>query len=259
VSAIDVNHRIDGPDDAPVLVLSNSLGTDMRLWDGHVPALAERFRVVRYDHRGHGGTPVPDAPFSMDDLADDVAALLDRLDVERVSFCGVSLGGMVGMALASRAPERVERLVLCCTSANMASPEVWADRIATIRERGTAAVADATMERWFTEAFRAKGPPEETLAREMVLATPDEGYAACGEAIAAMDQLESIKAITAPTLVLAAADDHSTPADPHGEAIRQRIAGSSMVVIPSASHMAVLEQPEAVRAAIVGHLLGGSS
>jgi 3-oxoadipate enol-lactonase len=259
VTAIDVNHRIDGVPDAPVLVLSNSLGTDTRLWDVHLPALAEQFRVVRYDHRGHGGTPVPDAPFSMDDLADDVVALLDRLGADRASFCGVSLGGMVGMALASKAPERVERLVLCCTSANMAAPEIWADRIATVRERGTAAVVDATMERWFTETFRAKDPPEVALAREMILATPDEGYAACGEAIAGMDQLESIKAITAPTLVIAAADDLSTPADPHGKAIHQCIGGSSLIVIPSASHMAVLEQPEAVRAAILEHLLGGDS
>jgi 3-oxoadipate enol-lactonase len=259
VTAIDVNHGIDGAPNAPVLVLSNSLGTDMRLWDGHLPALVERFRVIRYDHRGHGGTPVPDAPFSMDDLADDVVALLDRLEVERASFCGVSLGGMVSMALASKTPERVERLVLCCTSANMASPEIWAERIATVRERSTAAVVDATMERWFTEAFRGKDPPEVALAREMVLATPDEGYAACGEAIAAMDQLDSIKAISAPTLVLAGADDPSTPADPHGKAIHERITGSTMVVIPSASHMAVLERPEAVRAVILSHLLGGGS
>jgi 3-oxoadipate enol-lactonase len=256
MTAIEVNHRIDGPEDAPVLVLANSLATDMRLWDSHVPALAERFRVVRYDHRGHGGSPVPDGPYSMTDLSDDVLALLDRLEIDRASFCGVSLGGMVGMALASRAPDRIDRLVLCCTSASMGAPEVWKERIATVREQGTAAVVDGTLGRWFTERFLAANPPEVALAREMILATPDEGYAACGEAIAPMDQLEAIRAISAPTLVLTGADDPSTPADPHGEAIRQRISGSTLKVIPDASHMAVLEQPDAVRTAILGHLDG---
>ena len=251
---IEVHHVTDGPADAPVLVLSNSLGTDVRLWEGHVPALAERFRVVRYDHRGHGRSPVPDGPYTMDGLVADVVALLDRLGVERASFCGVSMGGMVGMALASSAPERVDRLVLCCTSANMRAPDVWQERIDTVRKEGTAALVDGIIGRWFTESFRATDPPEVALAREMILATPDAGYAACCEAIAAMDQLDTIRSITAPTLVIAAADDPATPPDPHGEAIRQRIDGASMVVIPSASHLAVLEQPEAVRAAMLGHL-----
>ena len=253
MTAVEVNHRIDGPEDAPVLVLSNSLATDQRLWDDHVEALAARFRVVRYDHRGHGGSPVPPGPYRMDDFVDDVIALLDRIGAERASFCGVSMGGMVGMATATAVPDRIERLVLCCTSANMPPPEVWNERIAAVEADGMAAVVDATIARWFTEGFRSGNPPALERTREMILATPVQGYIGACEAIAAMDQRDSIRGITAATLVIAAADDPSTPPE-HGEQIRDRIPGATMTVIPDAAHMAVLEQQEAVRAAVLDHL-----
>lgn len=253
MTAVEANHRIDGPDDAPTLVLSNSLGTDMRLWDGQVAALAEHFRVVRYDTRGHGGSPVPPGPYRIADLLDDVVGLLDSLGIERASFCGVSLGGMVGMALAASAPDRVERLALCCTSAQLGPPEVWHERAAIVRESGTAALVDTIIGRWFTERFVATDPEPVKRARDMILSTPAEGYAGCCEAIAAMDLIESIGAITAPTLIVAADQDPSTP-PAVAEVIQQRIAGSSMVVIPDAAHLALLERPEAFRDVVLGHL-----
>jgi 3-oxoadipate enol-lactonase len=253
VTAVEVHHDVTGPRNAPVVVLSNSLGTDLRLWDDHVPALAERFRVVRYDHRGHGRSPVPDGPYRMADLTDDVIGLLDRLEIERASICGVSLGGMVAMALAAKAPDRVERLVLCCTSARLGPPELWEERIAAVGAGGTAALVDGIVARWFTDDFRADDPPAVAKAREMILATAADGYAGCCAAIRDMNQLEAIGAITAPTLVIAGDADPATPPE-HAADIQRRIAGSSMVVIPGVSHLAVMERPDDVRDAILHHL-----
>jgi 3-oxoadipate enol-lactonase len=253
VSAETLHRQVDGPVGAPTLVLSCSLGTDVRLWDELVPVLSERYRVVRYDHRGHGESPVPTGPYAIADLVDDVVALLDDLDLDRVSFCGVSLGGMIGMALATAHPQRVERLALCCTSARLGPPDLWHERAAAVRKGGTAAVVEGALERWFTEPFREKEAPPVELARQMILDTPAEGYASCCEAIADMDQLDAIGAITAPTMVLAADRDPSTPLE-HAEAIRARIDGASLAVIPRAAHLAVLERPEAFAEAVLDHL-----
>ena len=159
--AVDVGYEIAGRDDGPVLVLSNSLGSTGAMWDPQVPRLAERLRVVRYDHRGHGGSPVPPGPYSLDDLGADALALLDRLGLERVHWCGLSLGGMVGMWMAINAPERIDRLVLCCTSARLGPPEMWADRAATVRAEGVEAIADAGIGRWLTEGFIEREPAED--------------------------------------------------------------------------------------------------
>ncbi len=241
-----------GPADAPVVVLSNSLGATFAMWDAQMPWL-RRFRVIRYDNRGHGRSPVPPGPCSIDDLAADVVALLDRHGVARASFCGLSLGGMVGMRLATIAPERVERLVLCCTSAQLGPPEGWYDRARLVRSEGTAAVADAVVGRWFTEAFRSTRPDAVAAFRAMIASTTVEGYASCCEAIAAMDQLDAIAAIRAPTLVIAASDDPATPVA-HGQAIVERIPGARMVVIDDAAHLANVERPGAVSTAILAHL-----
>jgi 3-oxoadipate enol-lactonase len=175
-STVEAHHLQEGPEEAPVLVLSNSLGTTLEMWDEQAPALSERFRLLRYDHRGHGGSPVPPGPYKIEDLGRDVIALLDRLGVERFSFCGLSLGGMVGMWLASEAPERVERLVVCCTSARFA-PDTFDSRARTVRANGVGAIADTVVERWFTPAFREGRPQVVEWARRMLLETPAEGYA----------------------------------------------------------------------------------
>src|SRR2546426_7018426 len=152
---IDLRYRVDGPSGAPVLVLSHALGLSMAMWDQQLDSLARTFRVIRYDHRGHGGSPVPAGPYRIEDLGRDVVRVLDRLELERVSFCGLSLGGMVGLWLAANAPERVDRLVVCCTAARMPRPEDYTERAKVGRAQGMAAIADMVIVRWFTPAVKA--------------------------------------------------------------------------------------------------------
>jgi 3-oxoadipate enol-lactonase len=252
-SAVDVSYEITGPDDGPVLVLSNSLGSTGAMWDPQVPRLAERLRVVRYDHRGHGGSPVPPGPYALDDLGADALALLDRLELERVLWCGLSLGGMVGMWLAINAPERIDRLVLCCTSARLGPPEMWADRAATVRAEGVEAIADAGIGRWLTDGFVEREPEKAAAVRAMLAATPDEGYAGCCAAIEHMDLIPELGAIRAPTLVIAGRQDPATPPE-HGERIASGIPGARLELV-DAAHLATIEQPDVMTDLIAWHLL----
>ncbi len=206
-----LHHRFEGPEDAPVLVLSNSLGAGLEMWDDQAAALAEHFRLLRYDARGHGRSPVPEPPYAIADFGRDVLAMLDAQGIERVSFCGLSMGGMTGMWLAVNAPERIDRLALCCTSAHMPPADVWDDRAATVRADGMEAVVDATIERWFTPAAHEERPEAVARTRQGVLDTPPEGYAACCEAIRDMDLRAEIPGIKAPTLVIAADEDPRRP------------------------------------------------
>ena len=255
MTAVDVHHEVAGAEDAPVVVLSNSLGTTPAMWDAQRPALEEHFRVVTYDHRGHGGSPVPAGPYELADLGADVLALLDRLDLERVHWCGLSLGGMLGMWLAVNAPERLDRLVLCCTSARLGPPEMWAERAATVRAEGLEAIADGGIDRWLTPAFQEREPETTAAVRAMLVATPAEGYAACCGAIERMDLVPELGAISAPTLVIAAAEDPATPPE-HGERIASAVPDARLEVVADARHLAAVEQPRALTELIVGHLLG---
>lgn len=257
--AVEVHYEeVRGPsvgDTAPVVVLSNSLGSTLAMWDEQVAALAEHFRVVRYDTRGHGRSPVPDGPYSIDDLVDDVVALLDRLGVQRAHFVGLSLGGMTGMRLASREPGRVDRLALLCTGAAMPPAANWTTRAATVRAQGTSAIAEAVVARWFTDAFRDAKPEQIEHFEQMVAATPAEGYAGCCEVIAEMDLTGDLASVRAATLVLCGEDDPAAP-----PAMMQRIADgitdSQLLVVPQAAHLANAEQPQVVTAALVAHLSG---
>jgi 3-oxoadipate enol-lactonase len=249
---VAVHHRLDGPEGAPTVVLANSVGCDLDMWDPQLAALTARFRVLRYDHRGHGSSPVPDGPYSIEDLGGDLLALLDRLELERVHLCGLSLGGMVGMWIASRAPERVERLALCCTSAHLPPRSGWEERARTVRAEGMGALVDMVLERWLTAGFREREPEAAARVRETFLATDPEGYAGCCEAIGGLDLRAALPAIAAPTLVIAGAVDPSTPPE-HGEAIAAAIPGARLHVLPCA-HLANVEQAEALTAAVVEHL-----
>jgi 3-oxoadipate enol-lactonase len=254
MTPVDVAYTVDGPDGAPTVVLSNSLGSTPAMWDPQLPALAERLRVVRYDHRGHGRSPVPPGPYELDDLGADVLAMLDRLGLERVHWCGLSLGGMVGMWMAINAPERIDRLVLCCTSARLGPPEMWADRAATVRAQGVDAVADAGIQRWLSPGFIEREPEIAGGIRAMLAATPAEGYAACCGVIEHMDQVPQLGEIRAPTLVIAAEDDPATPPE-HGALIASAVPGARLEIVPDARHLATIEQPAAMTELIVSHLL----
>jgi 3-oxoadipate enol-lactonase len=248
-----LGYHVDGPDGAPVLVLGSSLGTDLRMWEPQLPALSRHFRVVRYDHRGHGSSEVPAGPYSLADLAGDVLALLDHLGVGRAHLGGLSLGGMVAMWLAAHAPARVDRVVLFCTSAYLPPPQGWLDRAATVRDGGTAAVVDAVTARWFTPAFATARPDVLAAHRAMMVSQPRAGYAACCEAVAGMDLRDALPAVEAPTLVVAGRNDLATP-EPHARTIAERIGPAARVELVDGAHLATVENPEVCSELIVKHL-----
>ena len=238
-----MHYDLSGPASAPVLVFSNSLGTNIKMWTPQVEALGERYRILRYDTRGHGQSAVTPGPYRISQLADDVLGLLDRLGIEKVSFCGLSMGGMVGMTLALRVPERIRKVVLCCTAAKLGSTETWNARITAVQKGGMAAVTDAVLERWYTLPFRATAPEQIQQTKQMLLSTPPEGYVANCEAIRDEDLRERIARIQIPTLILMGKDDPVVPlAD--GRFMAERIRGSQYVELPAA-HLANIEASDA--------------
>jgi 3-oxoadipate enol-lactonase len=238
-----------------VLVLSNSLGTTGGIWDGVVAALGPERRVLRYDHRGHGSSPAPHGPYTLEQLGTDVLALLDALELERVSFCGVSLGGMVAQWLGIHAPERLERLVIQCSSPYLGPASAWSQRAAMVRAaQSVGAVAEAVVERWLTPEFAAAHPEVRRRLHGMLLATPYESYAACCEAIGAMDLRAELARITVPTLVIGAERDPSTPVEPHARLMAESIPGARLVVVEDAAHLAGVQRPQALAALIAEHL-----
>jgi len=255
VSAVKLHRVVAGPDDGPVVVFGGSLGSDLRMWEPQVAPLVERgFRVVRYDTRGHGASPVPPGPYELDDLGADVLALLDELGVERVHHVGLSLGGMTGMWLGIHAPDRIASLVLCCTSAKLGPPSMWAERARTVRAEGTAAVAEAGVSRWLTPGYRERHPDRAGFLRAMIAAVPAEGYAACCGAIERMDLLDLLPKITAPTLVVAGADDPATSPGEHARPIAEGIPGARLEVVADAAHLGSYERPGEFTRLILDHL-----
>jgi 3-oxoadipate enol-lactonase len=248
-----LDHRLHGRGGAPALVLANSLGTRQQLWSRQLPELTEHFRVLTYDHPGHGSSELPDEPFTVEAFAHGLLGLLDELALERVSFCGTSLGGLVGMALALEAPERVERLVLSCTSAHLGPPAGWEERARLVRAKGMEAIAETVVVRWFTPELSRDEP--ETLARfrAMLVATPAEGYARCCEALAVWDARERLSKISVPTLVIAGAEDPATPVE-HAELLASRIPAARLLVLEHAAHLANVERAEAFTSAVLDHL-----
>jgi len=252
--SVELNHRINGPHDARVVVLSNSLGSSLEMWAPQVPALSERFRVLRYDQRGHGESPVPPGPYDIPDLGQDVLDLLDRNEIERAHFVGLSMGGMTGMWLAANAPERIDRLVLLCTTSYFGTPETWIERAATVREHGTESVAGAGVERWFTEGFRQSQPAVVERMRAMIAAQPDEGYALCCGALERLDLRDQLERIAAPTRIIAGAQDPSTPPDPHAQFLTEDIPGAHLTVLDPGAHLINVERATEVTDLILDHL-----
>ncbi|HEX8035868.1 MAG TPA: 3-oxoadipate enol-lactonase [Ktedonobacterales bacterium] len=253
----DFFYRYDGSLDGPLLVLSHSLGTDHSMWEPQLPAFTRDFRVLRYDSRGHGRSAVPPGPYTIEDLGQDVLDLYDALGIRRAHFCGLSMGGMVGMWLAANAPDRVDRLVLCNTAARLGPPELWDARIEAIRAGGMPAIVSAALERWFTPAFMNRSPEVIGHMGQSLANTSAEGYIACCEAIRDMDQRAILPGIRAKTLVIAGELDVSTPpAD--GRFLASSIPGAAYLELAAAAHLSNIEAAGSFTDAVLRFLLGES-
>ncbi len=246
-------YDVTGPDDAPVVVLLGSLGSTRDMWGPQVAALSAWARVVTVDHRGHGGSPVPDGPYTVGDLAGDVLAVLDELGVDSAHLVGLSLGGAVSQHLAITRPERVRSLTLLCTAAKFGEAASWTERAAAVRADGTESIADAVVGRWFTAGLAARDTDLITRHLAMVTGTPDEGYAACCEALALWDSRADLGRIVAPTLVIAGEQDPSTPPSVMAE-LADGIQGARMVALDPAAHLANVEQAGRVCALLRAHI-----
>jgi 3-oxoadipate enol-lactonase len=244
--AVRLHHTVDGPIDGRALLLGGSLGTTLEMWEPQIAALSGTATLVRFDHRGHGRSPVPAGPYVLDDLGGDVLRLMDDLELERASYCGLSMGGMVGQWLAINAPQRIERVILLCTGSFLPPPDPWLQRAAAVRAADTTeVVADAVIERWFTEPFAAANPDTIARHRAMIAATDPVGYAACCEAIAAMDLRAGLASVRAPALVISGAQDPSIPPE-HGRAIAHAIPGARFELLDPAAHVASVERADTV-------------
>jgi len=252
-NGIRIYYELSGPEDAPVVMLSNSLGTRLEMWDPQMPALCERYRVLRYDSRGHGRTDAPVGPYSIRLLAEDACALLDGLGIAQVHFCGLSKGGAVGQRLGTHHGERLLSLVLCATAAQLPPAELWNQRIEQTAREGMASVVDGVTERWFTKAYVATPRPEVEEVCAMILATSPEGYGACCAAIRDMDQRDKLSAIRTPTLLIAGADDPATTVEVMRD-LRERIEGARLIEILQAAHLVNIEQAERFNEALVDFL-----
>jgi 3-oxoadipate enol-lactonase len=255
-SSVRLHYELEGRAEAPCLVLSNSLGTDLGMWAPQMPALLQHFRVLRYDTRGHGQSGVTPGPYSIAQLGGDVIALMDHVKIEKAHFCGLSMGGMIGMWLGAHHPARIDHLVLSNTGARIGSPDLWNARIDKVSNEGLAAIVPAVLDRWFTEGFRTRAPQTVANVEHMLLQTPAAGYAACCAAVRDMDQREGLAGIRAATLVIAGTQDKATsPAD--GHLIADRIPGAQYVEF-DAAHLSNCEVPEAFTAALVKFLTQGA-
>jgi len=250
VADVTLRYRLDGPAGAPVLVLSNSLGTTLSMWDLQVPALSRTFRVLRYDTRGHGESSNGKEPCTIERLGRDVVGLLDGLGIDHAHFCGLSMGGAIGMWLGIHAPQRFHRLALCNTAAKIGTEERWAARIAAVRGGGMAAIVDTVMGVWFTPGFTARDPAAVAKIRMQLERTSPDGYVAACTAIRDMDLREQIGAIKLPTLVIAGAHDASTPPG-DGRFVAERISGSRLVEL-DAAHLSNIEAALQFTSALAG-------
>lgn len=249
VNGVDFACRFDGPQDGPVLLVANSLMANGSMWDGNIPAFTDRYRVLRYDKRGHGGSGVNAGPYTIAQLADDAIGLLDALKIEKVHFMGLSIGGMIGQQLGARYPERILSLSLCNTASEMPPRSLWEERFEIARSQGIAGLVDGTIKRWFRAPFIERAPEEIQKVRQMILGTNVDGYIACGSAVRDMAQSTMLLKIKAPTLVLSGRDDPACTVD-QGIVLHRLIDHSKMVIIEEAAHLSNIEQPERFNRAV---------
>lgn len=255
---IQTHYELSGRAGAPVVVLSHSLGSSLEMWNPQVELLSSHFRVLRYDTRGHGASDAPPEGYSLEDMAQDAIGLLDALQIDAVYWVGLSMGGMIGQALALNHADRIQRLVLCDTAAvipDEAQP-IWQERIDAASQEGLHVLVEGTLERWFTPAYYESNPPEVQLIRKLFLATPLAGYLGCSEAIRNLNYLDQLSEINIPTLIIVGEEDFGTPVAA-AEAIHARISNSNLVILPSAAHLSNVQQTELFNEALIGFLQGG--
>ncbi|HIY40125.1 MAG TPA: 3-oxoadipate enol-lactonase [Candidatus Nocardiopsis merdipullorum] len=257
--SVDLHHTVSGPPQAPPVLLGGSLGTTAQMWEPQVEALSTVFRVICFDHRGHGGSSVPPGPYDMADLGGDVLRLMDRLGIGRAHYAGLSLGGMVGQWLAVHAPERIDHLALLATSPHMGPAQAWRDRASLSREKGTGALADTVVDRWFTKPFTESHPDEVTSLRNQIAGTDPEGYAACCEAISTWDIREELSRIQANTLIIGGADDPATPVEGNAALMAELIPQSRLAVLDQAAHLLSWQQAAKVNALLTQHFSSAHS
>lgn len=245
-------YEVSGQASAEVIVLAHSLGANLHMWDKIVPALETRFRVLRYDSRGHGSSSVPSGPYSITELAGDAVALLNFLNFERVHFCGLSLGGMIAMWLGINEPRRINRLIFANTGARIGTREGWEERIASVRKAGIEPLAGATLVRWFTQRFRQEYPQETEMIRAMIESTPLEGYVGCVAALRDGDLRAEIPAIRARALIITGNEDPATPPE-NGRWLHEKLPNSVCVEL-KAAHLSALECPEEFQRAVIDFL-----
>ncbi|MBI3329162.1 MAG: 3-oxoadipate enol-lactonase [Nitrospinae bacterium] len=254
-NGISINYTLEGPASGPIVTMSHSLATDLSMWNPQIPALTSRYRVLRYDTRGHGGTDAPAGPYSLEELTEDVRALLQALGIARTHFIGLSMGGMIGQTLALHYPQMLQSLVLCDTMSRVpteAKP-MWDDRIRAAEKQGMEPLVEPTIARWFTAPFREQRSDVMDPVRAMIRSTNPRGYAGCCHAIAALNLTERLKGITLPTLIVVGEEDPGTPVAA-SRTIQQQIKGSELVILKSAAHLSNMEQPQAFTQAVTAFL-----
>jgi 3-oxoadipate enol-lactonase len=249
-----IHVKVEGREGAPVLMLSNSLGTNLNMWSDQAAEFSKHFRLIRYDRRGHGQSGAPQGPYSMERLGRDVIGVLDTLGIKTTNWCGLSMGGMVGQWLGANAPNRIEKLILSNTTSYYMDKTPWHDRIKFIQEKGLEALVDTNIQRWFTQDFRERAPKTIARMKDMFIATQVSGYIGCCQAIADMDFRASNSRITSPTLVIVGAKDAATPPSA-GEIIAGQIKGAELISL-DAAHISNVEQPEQYTKAVLNFLLG---
>jgi 3-oxoadipate enol-lactonase len=254
-NGITMRYELVGPESAPVVTLSHSLATDFSMWDPQVAVLKSGYRVLRYDTRGHGGTDAPEGPYTLEQMAEDVKALLQALGISKTHFMGISMGGMIAQVLALKYPGLLRSLVLCDTSSRI--PEealpIWEERIELAQKQGMDSLVKPTMERWFTPSFRRKPLPVLDKIRGMIRTTPLEGYKGCSRAIIGLNLTERLGEIALPTLIVVGEEDPGTPVSA-SQAIHEQIKGSELVILKSAAHLSNIEQEHAFNTAVLDFL-----
>lgn len=249
-NGIETNYVIDG--EGPWLTMSHSLACNVSMWDEQAKLLSRRFKVLRYDTRGHGASSAPPGPYTLEQLADDAKALFDALGIQRTHWLGLSMGGMIGQTFALKYPGFFQSMVLADTTSRrpLNAEQMWGDRVRTAREKGMDGVVESTLERWFTEPYRQTRKDVTDRIGDAIRATPVEGFAGCCAAIAKVDVLDRLKEIRCPTLVIVGEQDHGTPPEA-AKAIQANLPGSELVIIPSAAHLSNVEQADAFNKALV--------